>query len=36
MKQTEELPVMTVEIDRAAIARYGLSIHDVQTVVGPR
>ncbi|CAN5824502.1 CusA/CzcA family heavy metal efflux RND transporter [soil metagenome] len=33
MEQTEGLPVMTVEIDRAAIARYGLSIHDVQTVV---
>jgi len=33
MKQTEELPVMTVETDRAAVARYGVSIHDVQTVV---
>ena len=32
-EQTEGLPVMTVEIDRAAIARYGLSVHDVQEVV---
>ena len=32
-EQTEGLPVMTVEIDRTAIARYGLSVHDVQEVV---
>ncbi len=32
-EQTEGLPVMTVEIDRGAIARYGLSVHDVQEVV---
>ncbi len=32
-EQTEGLPVMTVEIDRAAIARYGLAVHDVQEVV---
>ncbi|MGH7130518.1 MAG: efflux RND transporter permease subunit [Phycisphaerales bacterium] len=32
-EQTEGLPVMTVDIDRAAIARYGLSVHDVQEVV---
>jgi cobalt-zinc-cadmium resistance protein CzcA len=33
MEQTEGLPVMTVEIDRLAIARYGLSVADVQDVV---
>ena len=33
VEQTEGLPVMTVDIDRAAISRYGLSIHDVQEVV---
>jgi cobalt-zinc-cadmium resistance protein CzcA len=33
MEQVEGLPVMTVDIDRAAIARYGLSVHDVQQVV---
>jgi len=32
-EQTEGLPVMTVDIDRTAIARYGLSVHDVQEVV---
>lgn len=32
-EQTEGLPVMTIDIDRAAIARYGLSVHDVQEVV---
>ncbi|MCK6458058.1 MAG: CusA/CzcA family heavy metal efflux RND transporter [Phycisphaerae bacterium] len=33
VEQTTGLPVMTVEIDRAAIARYGLNIADVQDVV---
>ncbi len=33
VEQTEGLPVMTVDIDRAAIARYGLNIQDVQDVV---
>ncbi|MCC6426549.1 MAG: CusA/CzcA family heavy metal efflux RND transporter [Phycisphaerales bacterium] len=33
VEQTTGLPVMTVDIDRAAISRYGLSVHDVQTVV---
>ncbi|NUQ52543.1 MAG: CusA/CzcA family heavy metal efflux RND transporter [Phycisphaerales bacterium] len=33
MEQVEGLPVMTVDIDRAAIARYGLNIHDIQQVV---
>ncbi len=33
VEQTEGLPVMTVDIDRAAIARYGLAVHDVQEVV---
>ena len=33
MEQTEGLPVMTVEPDRAALARYGLSVADVQDVV---
>jgi len=32
-EQTTGLPVMTVEIDRSAIARYGLSVSDVQDVV---
>jgi cobalt-zinc-cadmium resistance protein CzcA len=32
-EQTEGLPVMNVQIDRSAIARYGLSIADVQDVV---
>ncbi|MCC6677761.1 MAG: CusA/CzcA family heavy metal efflux RND transporter [Phycisphaerales bacterium] len=33
IEQTQGLPVMTVDVDRAAIARYGLSVHDVQAVV---
>ena len=33
VEQTAGLPVMTVEIDREAIARYGLSVADVQDVV---
>lgn len=33
MEQTEGLPVMTVEPDRAALARYGLSVADMQDVV---
>lgn len=33
VEQTTGLPVMTVEIDRAAIARYGLNVADVQEVV---
>ncbi len=33
VEQTTGLPVMTVDIDRAAIARYGLSVADVQDVV---
>ncbi len=33
MEQVEGLPLMTVDIDRAAIARYGLSVHDIQQVV---
>jgi len=33
VEQTKGLPVMNVEIDRAAIARYGLSVADVQDVV---
>lgn len=33
VEQTEGLPVMTVDIDRSAIARYGLSVADVQAVV---
>jgi len=33
VEQTTGLPVMTVEIDREVIARYGLSISDVQEVV---
>lgn len=32
-EQTSGMPVMTVEIDRAAIARYGLNVADVQDVV---
>ncbi len=31
--QTEGLPVMTVDIDRTAIARYGLTVAEVQDVV---
>lgn len=33
VEQTSGMPVLTVEIDRAAIARYGLNIADVQDVV---
>jgi len=33
IEQTAGLPVMTVEIDRPAIARYGLAVSDVQEVV---
>jgi len=33
VEQTEGLPVMTVDIDRSAIARYGLSVADVHAVV---
>ncbi|MCG3127443.1 MAG: Cobalt-zinc-cadmium resistance protein CzcA [Phycisphaerae bacterium] len=32
-EQTTGLPVMTIDIDRSAIARYGLNIADVQDVV---
>lgn len=31
--QTEGFPSMSVEIDRAIIARYGLSVSDVQNIV---
>jgi cobalt-zinc-cadmium resistance protein CzcA len=34
VEQTEGLPVLDVEVDRGAIARYGLSVTDVQDVVG--
>ncbi|MBI4566900.1 MAG: CusA/CzcA family heavy metal efflux RND transporter [Planctomycetes bacterium] len=33
VEQVEGLPVMTVDIDRAAIARHGLNVHDIQQVV---
>ncbi len=33
VEQTEGLPMMTVNIDREAISRYGLSVADVQDVV---
>jgi len=33
VEQTEGLPMMNVETDRAAIARYGLNVADVQDVV---
>lgn len=33
VEQTEGLPVMNIGIDRTAIARYGLSIADVQDVI---
>jgi len=33
VEQTEGLPVLTVEPDRAVLARYGLSVADVQDVV---
>ncbi len=32
-EQTEGLPVLTIHVDRSAIARYGLSVADVQDVV---
>ncbi len=32
-EQTTGLPVMTIDIDRAAIARYGLNVADVQDLV---
>ncbi|RIK63148.1 MAG: CusA/CzcA family heavy metal efflux RND transporter [Planctomycetota bacterium] len=33
VEQTTGLPVLTIDIDRAAIARYGLNVTDVQDVV---
>ncbi len=33
VEQTKGLPVMNIEIDRAALARYGLNVADVQDVV---
>ncbi|MCC6650502.1 MAG: CusA/CzcA family heavy metal efflux RND transporter [Candidatus Eisenbacteria bacterium] len=33
VEQTAGLPVLTVEVDRDAIARYGLSVADVQEVI---
>lgn len=33
VEQTEGLPLLTVQADRAAISRYGLSVADVQDVV---
>lgn len=33
VEQTEGLPVMSVRVDRLAIARYGISMRDVQEVV---
>ncbi len=33
VEQTSGLPVLSVEIDRAALARYGLNVADVQDVV---
>jgi cobalt-zinc-cadmium resistance protein CzcA len=33
VEQTEGLPMMNVEIDRTAIARYGLNVADVQDVI---
>ena len=33
VEQTEGLPVMNIEIDRAMAARYGLSVNDVQDVI---
>jgi cobalt-zinc-cadmium resistance protein CzcA len=33
VEQTEGLPVLHVEIDREAVARYGLSVHDAQEVL---
>ena len=34
VEQTEGLPVLTIHVDRTAIARHGLSVADVQDVVG--
>ncbi|GIW75214.1 MAG: hypothetical protein KatS3mg104_0277 [Phycisphaerae bacterium] len=36
VEQIEGLPIMNIVIDRTAIARYGLSIADVQDVIAPR
>jgi len=33
VEQTEGLPILTIEPDRAALARYGLNIADVQDVI---
>jgi cobalt-zinc-cadmium resistance protein CzcA len=33
VEQTEGLPVMNIEIDRLAVARYGLNVSDVQEVI---
>jgi cobalt-zinc-cadmium resistance protein CzcA len=33
VEQTEGLPIMDIQIDRAAIARYGLNVADVQDVI---
>ncbi|MBC8106128.1 MAG: CusA/CzcA family heavy metal efflux RND transporter, partial [Anaerolineae bacterium] len=33
VEQAEGLPMMTVELDRAALARYGLNVTDVQDVI---
>lgn len=33
VEQTEGLPMMTIDLDRAALARYGLNVADVQDVI---
>jgi len=33
VEQVEGLPVMTIDVDRAAIARYGINLADVQDVI---
>jgi len=33
VEQVSGLPVLTIEVDRGAIARYGLNVEDVQTVI---
>ncbi len=33
VEQTSGLPMMTIELDRAAVARYGLNVADVQDVI---
>jgi cobalt-zinc-cadmium resistance protein CzcA len=33
VEQTEGLPVMTIELDRKAVARFGLTMQDVQDVI---